>query len=279
MGRTVVWAALAAAVAVASFAGGAGAQSLDRILKEKKVTVGYIPSPPGTVKDPKTGDVSGFYVEAVRLAFKQVDVEPAFVETTWSSFAAGLETGQFDLSIAGTFATVPRAAKIDFTRPVSYLGYSAVAKKGEARFKEVSDLNQDGVRIAVIRGGASVDYAKENFPKAQIVALGSGNLLAPFEEVMAGRADVGMEDAWQARRYVREHPDAVDLFAGRPYNVLPIAWSVKRGNFDLLNFMNVAIDWLMVNGRMQEIAAKYGETGRFVARTEYVPLGKAPSEK
>src|SRR5437764_829226 len=83
-------------------------------------------------------------------------------------------------------------------------------------------------------GCADVEYARENFPKAQHVTLSTGNLLAPFVEVSAGRADVGIEDAWQAHRYALDHPEVADLFDGRPYNVLPIAWSVKRGNQDLL---------------------------------------------
>jgi polar amino acid transport system substrate-binding protein len=61
--------------------------------------------------------------------------------------------------------------------------------------------------------------------------------------------------------------------------VLPIAWSVKRGNDDLLKFMNTAIDWLMINDRFQKIAAAYGETGRYLAKLEYVPLGAAMGEE
>jgi ABC-type amino acid transport substrate-binding protein len=272
-------AALAVAAALMAGIGAAHAQVMDRILSEKKIKIGFIPSPPGTIKDPKSGELSGFYVDSIRLVFKQVNVEPQFVETTWAAFAAGLASGQFDLSIAGTFATVTRAAAVEFTRPVSYLGYSAIIKKGDTRFKELADLNRDGIKIAVIQGGASIDYAKENFPKAQLVTLAGGNLLAPFVEVSAGRADVGIEDAWQARRYAKEHPEVSDLFDGRPYNVLPIAWSVKRGNDDLLKFMNTSIDWLMINDRFQKIAAGYGETGRYLAKLEYVPLGAAAGEE
>jgi len=272
-----------AAVAVAAAwmlgAGGADAQSMDRILSEKKIKIGYIPSPPGTIKDPKTGEISGFYVDAVRLVFKTANIEPEFVETTWGNFVTGLQSGQFDLSIAGTFATVPRAAAVEFTKPISYLGYSAIVKKGDTRFHELADLNRADIKIAVVQGGASVEYAKENFPKAPLATLATGNLLAPFVEVTAGRADVGIEDAWQAKRYAREHPEVTDLFDGRPYNVLPIAWSVKRGNTDLLNFMNTAIDWLMINDRFQKLATPYGETGRYVAKIDYVPLGTPMEEK
>ncbi len=251
------------------------AQSLDRILSEHKIRIGYIPSPPSTIKDPNTGDLSGFYIDAIRTIFKQINVEPVFVETTWGNFVAGLQSNQFDLCIAGTFATVSRATAVEFTHPISYLGYSAIVKTGDKRFHSLADFNRPDITIALVQGGASVDYAHEFFPKAKLVTLATGNLLAPFVEVSAGRADVGIEDSWEARRYAKEHPEVTDLFADRPYNVLPIAWTVKRGNEDLLHMVNTAVDWLMVNDRLQAIASKYGETGRYITKLEYVPLGSA----
>jgi polar amino acid transport system substrate-binding protein len=239
---------------------------LDRILRDKEFKIGYIPSPPSLIKDPKTGELSGFYIDAVNLITESINVKPVYVETTWANFAAGLNSGQFDLSIAGTFATIQRAGAVEFTKPIAYLGYSAVAKKGETRFKTPADLNNPDIKIALIQGGASVEYAKENWPKAQFVLLSTGNLTAPFVEVSAGRADVGVEDAWQAHRYSLEHPEVVDLFAGHPYNVLPIAWAVKRGDQDLLNFMNTAIDYLLTTGRWSKMSEKYGPTGRYYAR-------------
>lgn len=254
---------LFAAPIFAATADNAAAQLMDKILREKKVKIGYIPSPPGTIKDPATGDVTGYYVEGVRYMFKTINVEPEFIETTWANFAAGLQSGQFDFSMAGTFATIQRAAAVEFTRPIHYLGYSAVAKKGDTRFKTVTDLNQDGIKIAVVQGGAAQEYVRENFPKAQLVALATGNLTAPFMEVASGRADIGIEDAWQARRFAAQQPGVTDLFADEPYNVLPICWAVKRGNQDVLNFLNVGIEFMLGTGRWERIAEKYGATGRF----------------
>ncbi|HZS83516.1 MAG TPA: ABC transporter substrate-binding protein [Stellaceae bacterium] len=260
----VAVAALALSPFLASIARAEGA--LDRILREKEFKIGYIPSPPSLIKDPKTGELSGFYIDALNLITQSIGVKPVYVETTWANFAAGLNSNQFDLSVAGTFATIQRAGAVEFTKPIAYLGYSAIAKKGETRFKSPADLNNPNIKIALIQGGASVEYAKENWPKAQLVLLSTGNLTAPFVEVSAGRADVGVEDAWQAHRYSLEHPEVVDLFAGHPYNVLPIAWSVKRGNEDLLNFMNTAIDYLLTTGRWSKMSEKYGPTGRFYAK-------------
>ena len=118
----------------------AHAQMMDRILKDKSIKIGYIPSPPGTIKDPATGEVKGYYVDGVRYIFKAIGVEPVFVETTWTNYAAGLQSGQFDFSIAGTFATVQRAAAVEFTKPIHYMGYSAIVKKGDETLQNARGL-------------------------------------------------------------------------------------------------------------------------------------------
>jgi len=38
-----------------------------------------------------------------------------------------------------------------------------------------------------------------------------------------------LEDAWQARRFAAAQPGVISLFDKEPYNLLPINWSVKRG--------------------------------------------------
>lgn len=277
IGRRLGLAGLGAAVLLPLAANTALAQSpggvVDRIMSGKKFKIGYIPSPPSTIKDPASGEIKGFGVDAMRYICTTLNVEAELVETTWGNFVSGLNSSQFDLCIAGTFATVLRASAVQFTKPIWYLGYSAVAKKGETRFSKPSDLNKEGIKIALVQGGASVEYAKENWPKAERVLLATGNLTAPFIEVAAGRVDVGVEDAWQAKRFCAQQPGVVDLFGKDPYNVLPINWSVKRGNQDLVEFMNIAIDFLMTTGRWEKMAEPYGPSGRFFVKPHLSVFG------
>jgi ABC-type amino acid transport substrate-binding protein len=272
--RSLLVGSMLAALVTTANMNTASAQIMDRILKEKTIKIGYIPSPPTIIKDPATGEVKGSNVEAVRYIFKTIGVEPVFVETTWATFAAGLQAGQFDYSMAGSFATIQRAAAVEFTKPYSYQGYSAVVKKGDERFKTLADFNKEGLKIAVVQGGAGMEYVKENFPKATIIALATGNPSAPFVEVQAGRADVGIEDAWQARRYASQQPGVTDLFQDSPYNLLPISWAVKRGNQDLLNFLNTAIDFMLLTGRWDRMASTaHGPTGRYQDKPVLSPFG------
>lgn len=245
------------------------ADSLSRILKEKVFNIGYIPSPPGAIKDPKTGELSGFYIDAIRFVCTTIGVKPVFHEAKWATFAGGLQSGQFDLSVAATFATLPRALAVDFTKPIHYLGYSAIVRKGDARFKSLKDIDQPGVKLALVQGAAGHEYAKQNFKHPQLIVLSTSDLTAPFMEVTAGRADVGIEDAWATRRYAAKHPEVVDLFGENPYNVMPIAWAVRKGDQDLLNYMNTAIDYLLINGKFEQFMASYGPSGRYQLKLTY----------
>ena len=134
--------------ALLTLIGAATAQDhpLERIIKTKQLKIGYIPSAPSAIKDPATGALSGFYIDAIRLVADQMKVEPIFIETGWSTFPAGLNSGEFDVCVAGTFATIDRAMAVEFTRPLQYLGYSAVVKASDTRFKTLSDMDQPGIK-------------------------------------------------------------------------------------------------------------------------------------
>jgi ABC-type amino acid transport substrate-binding protein len=273
--RRGVLAGAAAMVVPASVAMATEAQAegpLDRILREKKVRIGWIASPPQMMKDVASGKLEGYFVDAARYIFKEIDVEPEFIETSFSTFVAGLQSDQIDLCIASTFVTIKRAAVVDFTRPLLYLGYSAIVRADETRFKSLPDFNQSGIRIAVLQGGSSQAYVKQNFPKADVVALSSTNQTLPFIEVLSGRADVGINDAWSARRFAATQTAVKDLFANEPYNVQPTAWTVRKGKDDLLKFLNAAIETILVNGKFEEMARAYEASGRYKSVVQLVPF-------
>lgn len=253
---------------------------LEKVTKEKVINIGYIPSPPGQYKDLKTNEVTGFYVDAARFMAETMGVKPNFIESRWSDFTAGLQAGQFDLCIAATFATIPRAMAVEFTRPIHYLAFAAATQKQSAltKLKTITEADRPGVRVAVVQGSAGHDFVKNNFHQVQVIALATADLTAPFVEVSAGRADLGLQDTWQVQRYAQIHPEIVPLFVEKPFHRLPIAWSVRRGDPDFLSFVNTAIDYLLVNQKMEQFVRKYGAggAGRFQQRLLLEPADGAP---
>ena len=254
----------------------AGAKSLQEIVKEKKIRLGTIPYHPSTIVDPKTGELSGFYVDALRKQFKVLNLEVEFVETKWGAFSGALMSDQFDVFVGGSFATPLRALAINFTKPIMYMGYSAGARKADAaKYKTLADIDKAGVKVAVAMGSGGHEYVKQNFKNAEIIALDTGDLTAPFIEVLAGRADVGIQDAVATAKVAAEHDGLVDLYGADPFNVLPISWAVAMGNTELLNFLNTLVDYMVINGKWLEASEKYKEDlgGFFLMQRQYLNLG------
>jgi polar amino acid transport system substrate-binding protein len=255
------------------------AQAVQEIVTRGELKIGYIPAPPGTIRDPMTNELSGFYVEGIREIARQMGVKPVFVETTWGNFVAGLQSGQFDMAIAGTFATVQRSMSVTFTKPIFYLGYGALVRVNDDRYKSLADVNSPGTRIAVVQGGAAEDYARRTFPKAQVITLATGNLTAGFIEVASGRADVSVEDGVTMDAFVARQPGVKNLYSEKPYNFTPIAWSVRKGNMDLVGVLNTGIDVLQSSGRWDEIARAQGLSAgvRYIDAPNIVAFPRAPA--
>lgn len=94
-------------------------------------------------------------------------------------------------------------------------------------------------------------------PEAAIISLDTGNLTAPFVEVMSNRADVAIEDGYTMSRFIEQQPSVMNLFEENPYNFTPIAWSVRKGNTDLLSTLNAGIDMLISSGQWDALAREY----------------------
>lgn len=251
---------------------------IQEIVKRGEIRVGFIPSPPTTIKDSKTGEIRGVYVNGLRAIVEQMGVKIVWVETTWGNFVSALQSGQIDLCIAGTFATVKRAMAVDFTRPIFYLGDGAVVRADDDRFKTLSDMNRSDIKIAVVLGGSAEEFVRRNLPKAEVVTLASGNLIAPFIEVLARRADIGVEDVNNANHFAEQQPGVKVLFTKHPLNFLPTAWTVRKGNRELLSVINTGIETLLDSGRWADLVRPYGTKGRFIVRTEFVDFpGKSGS--
>jgi ABC-type amino acid transport substrate-binding protein len=237
----------------------AEAATAKEILAKKKIRMGVIPYPPMTQLDPKTQKFSGLWVEGPTYMYQQMGLEVELVETKWSTFASGLQSDQFDVFVGGSFATPRRAAAVDFSRPVMYMGHSAsIRKEDVAKFKAMRDLDKTGVTVATILGSSGHEYLRQNFKNATVRTLDTGDLTAGSLEVLAGRADAAVQDAFKIAQMVTKHPDKlVDLFGSTPFYVLPLAYAVAKGNTEFLQMTNTALEWMESAGKWQEIAEPY----------------------
>ena len=241
--------------------------TLDRINAEGVLRVGYIVFPPTVFRNPTTDELTGHHVETIREIARLADWRLEFVEAEFSTFVAGLAARRFDVSVAPTFVTVPRATSVGFTRPLFFAGNSAIARLDDARFSSLDDIDQPGIAVAVTQGEAGHEYARANFENAELIVHAGSNQAFAFQDVIAGRADVGLGDAYVTAAFAREHADAVkDLFVDEPYNLTPVSWAVRQGDVELLNFLNSSLDALDYQGRLRKFEAEAGANWLHLSR-------------
>lgn len=265
------------AIAFGMMQAGADARTLQEILASKTIRIGTIPYPPMTEVDPKTGQYSGIWYSGPKFLFEQMGLKVEVVETKWGTFAGGLQSNQFDVFVGGAFATPTRATAVDFSRPIMYMGHSVTIRKEDAgKFKTMADLDKPGVTIATVLGTSGHEYLKANFKNATVKALDTGDLTQDSLEVLSGRADAALQDAFKVAEVVSKHQDKlIDLFGDRPFYLLPIAYAVSSGNRELLQLINTGLEWMDTTGKWQELARPYKADlgGVFYAQPNYKPFG------
>lgn len=237
--------------------------TLERIQREKRLRVGYINYPPSAFLDKSTGAVRGHFVDTIEEIVRQLDpqIKVTFEETSWADFSTALNTRRIDLSIAGTFATIPRAKVVAFTRPLVYLGRGAILRRDDSRFSATADPSQfdkPSVKIGVVEGEGSYEFVRATFKNQQNVTVFSGTDLSQcLAAVSSGQVDVGLSDSLETAKYARAHSDVTDLYAAHPYDLTPIAWAVRQDDLAWKAFLDTALTTLETQGKLEQFEHKY----------------------
>tara|TARA_Y100000294_G_scaffold177696_1_gene204286 strand:- start:2790 stop:3638 length:849 start_codon:yes stop_codon:yes gene_type:complete len=247
--------------------------TFDDVLKEDKLSLCYVPWPPSITKDPDTGDLSGFIIDIVNEVATEANFQVTYVESTWGGFPADLNVGKCDAAIAAIYPLIGRSTSVAFTRPFFYAGNSVAVKADDTRFADIGDLNRANIKIAVVQGEYGHVYAKRHLPKAKLVVLEkSVDTTMPLVAVATGQADAGFAESNTVKAFVEEQEGVKDLFPNQPYSTTPITWSVRKGDQELLNFLDNAITYLKATGFLDSTTQKYEPEGWYTQKQEYVDL-------
>jgi polar amino acid transport system substrate-binding protein len=138
-----------------------------------------------------------------------------------------------------------------------YVGNSAIVSKGETRFHSITDLNRDGITIAVTEGEAGCEYAKSHLAKAKLIVLSGGDQSLAFSQVITSRADVALGDAYATAQFALHHSEAINLFAENPYNLTPVSWALRPNDYEWLQFIDTAIETLDIQGKLRNYERQF----------------------
>jgi ABC-type amino acid transport substrate-binding protein len=159
------------------------------------------PIPPQYYPD-SSGKPAGYDVEVANLLARDLGVTPVFEEAAVAPRIIGLQTGKYDLVMAGTANSPIRAQSVAFTR--GYVPYEQVfLVPKDSQIKHPDELNDPKYTISCQIGATSEYAVRERFPKANIKPLQINEAML---EVATGRAHADLVELYLARPFARNHP-------------------------------------------------------------------------
>lgn len=234
------------APALGDFAWGSG---IKRIKDAGKVIFGMPGSmvPPQYYRDPNTNEPVGYDVEVANLIAQDLEVEPVFQEAVVAARIVGLQSGKYDIVLAGTANKPTRASAIAFTR--GYVPYEQVLiVRKDSPIKSAEELNDPKYTVSAQIGATAEYAARMKFPKANIKPL---NVQEAMLEVATGRADADLVERYLAAPFVRLH-ESTTLLGGME-NPLVVATeygciATRAGEMDLCNWLDNWVYWYETHG-------------------------------
>lgn len=209
----------------------------------------------------------GFDTEFAQAVAAELGVEAKFQVISWPNKYMELNSGAIDLIWNGfTYGDengVSRTEYVDFT--YSYLENRQCIITKADRLAELNTKEAFAGKKGVAEGGSSGEaVAKE--------LAGSKDKITPFtsqvdalKEVVAGNADFAVVDYQLANSMVGKE-NLASLAINNAYQPEPEVYAIGcRKGSDLTAKINEAIKTLSQNGKLAELAAKYGLTNDLIA--------------
>ena len=148
-----------------------------------------------------------------------------------------------------------RNLKINFCDPYYYIGQCIlINKKDVDKYKSYKDLNKEGVIITSKIGVTGAFTAERLMPKATLRLFKTE--AEPALQVANGLADAFIYDEPQVRVFAAMYKDkTVGLF--EPITYEPLAWAIRKGDPDFLNWLNNFLRQTRGDGRWDELKQKW----------------------
>jgi cyclohexadienyl dehydratase len=233
---------------------------LQRILAAGVLRVGTTMDTPVFSMRNADGRLEGIDMDLLETLGPALGVRIEFVKMNFGSMLSDLAADKFDVAMSGMGRTYERARVATFSRPYMRYGKLMVIRAGDrGRFASLSDLDRPGMRIAYNQGGLNDRFANTMFKQATPVGYASNELATA--DLLASKVDAQVADSTAAIYLERQNPRLHAMAKYQVFNPIHVAILLNRGDQTLLNFLNIWIDQLELDGTLAKVRAKWlGDT-------------------
>lgn len=224
------------------------ASKLEEIKKRGTVRIGVFSDKPPFGYVDSNGKNQGYDVYIAKRIAKDLlgdENKVEFVLVEAASRVEFLQSDKVDIILANFTVTDERKEVVDFANPYMKVALGVVSKDGT--IKSVDDLK--GKKLLVNKGTTAETYFTENYPDIELLKFDQNT--ETFEALKDGRGDALAHDNTLLFAWARENKgfEVGITNLGEQDTIAP---AVKKGNTDLLEWLNTEIDTFNGNGFMKE---------------------------
>ena len=194
-------------------------------------------------------EIVGIDVDFINAIGEKLGKEIVIEDMAFDSIIPAIQSGKADIGMAGMTVTEDRLANVDFTETYVHTSQAIIVNTDSDAIKSSADL--EGKTIGVQLGTTGDTYAGDVTDKVERYNKG-------FEAAMAlsqGKIDAVVIDESVAKALAEGTENLAVL--DEPFTEEDYAIAVKKGNQELVDELNKAINELKEDGTLQSIVDKY----------------------
>ena len=213
-------------------------------------------TPVFSMRDPASGQPAGFDMDVLERLAPALGVRIEYVKMTFGSMLADLAADKFDIAMSGMGRTLERARTATFSKPYMRYGKLLMIRSADQqRFRSLADVDRPGVKVAYNKGGLNEQFANTRFKQATPVGFAS-NALA-IADLLDGKVDAQVSDSTAAIYLARQDPRLAAMSPDHVFDPVYVAILLRRDDQTLLNYINIWIDQIELDGTLAKIRAKW----------------------
>jgi ABC-type amino acid transport substrate-binding protein len=228
---------------------------LFEVTKSKKLRVCQYPLYYSiSYRDPKSGEIVGIDADLAKELAKELDAKLEIVESSFGTFIADLQANKCEIGMFGVGATLRRAQAVEFSKPYLVTNIYGVTRK-DSSIKSWADVDKPDVKAAVSLGSYIEPFMKSYLKNAEVVSIAPPDTREG--ELVARRVDIIMTDFPTAVKVTDEFDWAVTILPNEKLAITPYAYVVPQGDQIWLNYINLFVDTIKLDGRLMKYAKKH----------------------
>ena len=240
---------VASSAAASSEAASAAATELTTV-EAGKLTMATNAAFPPYEMTTDAGEFEGIDIETAQAIADKLGLELQIDDMDFDAALLAVQQGKSDMVMAGVTVTDERQNVMDFTDSYA-TGIQSIIVKEDSDIASVDDLA--GKKIGTQRGTTGYLYCSDDFGDENVVAYDDG--LTAVQMLNNGQVDCVVIDNAPAKEFIAANPGLKLLDTA--YVEESYAIGIGKGNTELKDAINTALEELKADGTLQAIVDKY----------------------